>query len=146
VLYNLWTYSTAPVLTNSARISAFLQASDQRGDDLAERLADDATTFCICTHCSPDHVRRFLKRMKESDNDNCDSSGSSSKRLRSSTEEIFNFREHRLFCGEECQVIRPQMNLTRCRTADRGGQISFKESVIRHAQRSNNWGNYVSLR
>jgi len=38
--------STAPILTNSARISAFRQANDQRGDDLAERLADDATTFC----------------------------------------------------------------------------------------------------
>jgi len=36
--------STAPIFTNSARISAFRQASDQRGDDLAERLADDAVT------------------------------------------------------------------------------------------------------
>jgi len=37
--------SIAPILTKSARISAFCQASDQRGYDLAERLADNATTF-----------------------------------------------------------------------------------------------------
>jgi len=72
--------STAPILTNSARISAFRQASDQRGDDFVERLADDATTFwchknCISTYCSPDHIQR----MKESDGDNPDSSGSNSK-------------------------------------------------------------------
>jgi len=79
--------STAPIFTNSAWISAFHQASDQRGDDLAERLADDATTFwchknCIGTYCSPDHIQRLLKRMKESGSDNPDSSGSSFKRLR----------------------------------------------------------------
>ena len=90
--------STAPVLTNSAWIFAFRQASnqDQRGDDRAERLADDATTFwchknCITTYCSPDHIQRFLKRMKESDSDNPDSPGSSSKRLRSSIEGMFTF-------------------------------------------------------
>ena len=76
--------STAPILTNSARISAFHQASDQCGDDLAERLADNANTFwchknCISTYCSPDHMQRFLKRTKESDSDNPDSSGSNSK-------------------------------------------------------------------
>jgi len=76
--------STAPILINSARIFAFHQASNQRGDDLAERLADDATTFwchknCISTYCSPGHIQRFLKRMKESDSDNPDSSGSNSK-------------------------------------------------------------------
>jgi len=37
--------STAPIFTNSARISAFRQASNQCGDDLPERLADDAITF-----------------------------------------------------------------------------------------------------
>jgi len=79
--------STAPILTNSANISAFRQASDQRGDDVTERLADDATTFwclknCISTYCSPDHIQRFLKRMKEIDSDNPHSYGSSSKRLR----------------------------------------------------------------
>jgi len=31
-----------PTLTNSARTSACHQASNQRGDDLAKRLADDA--------------------------------------------------------------------------------------------------------
>jgi len=102
--------STAPILTNSAKISAFRQASDQHGDDLAERLADDATTFwchknCITTYCSPDHIQRFLKRMKEIDCDNPHSYRSSSKLLRSSIEGIFNFREHCLFCGEECKVI-----------------------------------------
>jgi len=109
--------STAPVLTNSGRISAFRQASnqDQRCDDLAERLADDATTFwchknCISTYCSPDPIQRLLKRMKESDSDNPDSSGSSSKHLRSSTEGMFNFCEYCLLCGEECQVIPPQKN------------------------------------
>jgi len=90
--------------------------------------------------------------MKESDSDNPDSSGSSSKRLRSSNEGMFNFREHCLFCGEECQVIRPQKNPNRwreaypCRTADREGEISFTESVISHAERrSENWGNDVSF-
>jgi len=85
--------STAPIFTNFARISAFRQASDQLGDDLAERLADDATTFPCHKNCirSPDHIQRFLKRMKESDSDNPNSSGSSFKRLRSSTEGMFNF-------------------------------------------------------
>jgi len=39
--------------------------------------------------------------MKESDSDNPDVYGSSSKRLRSSTEGMFNFRERCLFCGEK---------------------------------------------
>jgi len=79
--------------------------------------------------------------MKESDSDNADSSGSSSKRLRSSTEGMFNFREHCLFCGEECQVIRSQNNPNRwreaylCSRSDNEGQVSFKVSVIRHAER-----------
>jgi len=135
--------SSAPKLTDSARISAFRQASNQRGDDLAERLADDATTFwchknCMSTYCSPDHIQRLLKKRTESENP--DSSEWSSKRLRSSTEGSFNFREHCLFCGEECQVIRPRKNPNRwreaylCRTADREGQISFTESVLRHAK------------
>ena len=109
--------------------------------------------MCIRDSCSPDHIQRFLKRMKESDSDNPDSSGSSSKHLRSSTEGMFHFREHCLFCGEECQVIWPQKNPNRwreaylCRTADREGQILCKESVIRHAERkSDNWGNDVSFR
>jgi len=125
-------------LTNSAKISAFHQASNQRDDDLAERLADDATTFwchknCISTYCSPDHIQRFLKRMKESDSD---SSGSSSKCLRSSNEGMFNFQEHCLFSGEECQIIGPQKNPNRwreaylCRTADKEGQILFKNRLL----------------
>jgi len=43
--------STAAIFTNSARISAFRQASDQRGDNLAERLADDAITFWCHKNC-----------------------------------------------------------------------------------------------
>ena len=79
MLYDLWVYSSYIVKT-----SAFRQASDQRGDDLAERLADDATAFwchknCISMYWSPDHIQRFLTRIKESDSDNPDSSGSSSK-------------------------------------------------------------------
>jgi len=78
---------------------------------------------------------------------------SSYKHLRSSTEWMLNFWEHCLFCGEECQITRPQKNPSRwreaylCKAADREGQISFKESVIRHAERrSDNWGNDVSFR
>ena len=59
---------------------------------------------------------------------------------------MFNFREHCLFYEEKCQVIRPQKIPNRwreaylCRTAEREGQISFKESVIRHAERRrDNW-------
>jgi len=110
------------------------------------RVADNATTFwChknfISIYCSADHIQRFLKRTKESDSDNPNSSGSSSKHLRSSTEGMFNFREHCLFYGEKCQVIPPQKIPNRwreaylCRTAETEGQISFKESVIRHAKR-----------
>ena len=55
--------------------------------------------------------------MKESDSDNPNSSGSSSKHLRSSTEGMFNFREHCLFYGEKCQVIQPQKIPNRWREA-----------------------------
>jgi len=56
--------STAPILTNSAKIYAFRQASDQCDDDLADRLADNATMFwchknCTSTYCSSDHIQRF---------------------------------------------------------------------------------------
>jgi len=47
--------SSAPKLINSIRISAFRQASNsnQRGDDLAERLqsTDDAATFSCHKNC-----------------------------------------------------------------------------------------------
>ena len=79
--------SSAPKLINSIRKSAFRQASNsnQRGDDLAEKLTDDAATFsCHKELHTPDHTQRYLKRTKESDNP--DSSGRSSERLRSSTE------------------------------------------------------------
>jgi len=79
--------------------------------------------------------------------------GATSKHLRSSAEGMFHFREHCLFCGEKCQAIRPQKNPNRwreaylCLTADKEGQTSFKEFVIRHAEgKSDNWGNDVSLR
>jgi len=90
--------STVPTLTNSARISACRQASNQRGDDLAKRLADDATTFwchknCISIYCSPHHIQKLLNKRKE-ESDKSDSSGCSSKSIRSSTKGSFNFREH----------------------------------------------------
>jgi len=102
-----WRSRRGALLTNSAGISAFDRAINLCGYDLAERLADDATTFwchknCISTYCSPDHIQRYLKRTKESDIPN--PPGSSSKRLRSSAEWLFYFREHCLFCGEGCQV------------------------------------------
>ena len=141
--------STVPIFTNSAWIFAFRQASDQRGDDLAESCRRCCHILVsqnfISTYCCPDHIQRFLKRMKEIDCDNPHSYRSSSKLLRSSIEGIFNFREHCLFCGEECKVIWPQKNPNRwreaylCRTADGEGYISFKQSVIRHAEsRSDN--------
>jgi len=149
VLYNLWVYCTYIHKILPGYLLLVKQAINVVMTWL--RVADDATTFwChknfISTYCSPDHIQRFLKRMKESDSDNPNSSGSSSKRLRSSTEGMFNFREHCLFYGEKCQVIRPQKIPNRwreaylCRRAEREGQISFKESVIRHAERrSDNW-------
>ena len=78
--------SSAPKLINSIRIPAFCQASNsnQRGDDLAERLTDDAATFSCHKNCISLITQRYLTRTKESDNP--DSSGCSSKRLRSSTE------------------------------------------------------------
>jgi len=91
------------------------------------------------------------KRKEESEKS--DSCGCSSKSLRSSTEGIFNFREHCLFCGEECQIRRSRKNPNRwreaylCRTADREGQISFKESILRQTKKRNDyWGNDVEFR
>ena len=45
--------SSAPKLMDFIRISAFRQASNsnQRGDDLAERLPDDAATFSCHKNC-----------------------------------------------------------------------------------------------
>jgi len=142
--------STASILKNSAWIFAFCQASDQRCDDLAEscrRCYHILVSQKLHKHLLLSWSRtKIFKRMKESDSDNPNSSGSSCKRLRSTTEGMFNFREHCLFYGEKCQVIRPQKISNRereaylCRTAEREGQISFKESVIRYAERrSDNW-------
>jgi len=124
--------STAPIFTNSARISAFRQASDQRGDDLAEscrRCYHILVSQKLHKHLllSFSHTKIFKEDESDSDSDNPNSSGSSSKSLRSSTEGMLNFREHCLFYGEKCQVIQPQKIPNRwreaylCRTAEREG-------------------------
>jgi len=94
------------------------------------------------------------KRMKESDSDIPDSSGSSSKRLRSSTEGMFNFREHCLFCGEECQFIPPQKNPNRWKEVYLVEQLTEKDRFhlknllldMYIERRSDNWGNDVTFR
>lgn len=145
--------SSKPKLTRSSRVQAVRNASQQRGDHLAEKLTDVSSFFChkncISTYCSPDHIKRFLKKRKQEEPKETQPK---TKRVRRS-ETSFQFLKHCLFCGDACEIYKPAKNPSRwreaylCRTADREGQVSFKDTVLRHAkQRSDKWGNEVVLR
>ena len=62
--------SSKPEPTTQKRVQSFRNASQQRGDGLADTLDKDATSFichssCVSSYCSKQHIQRHLKRKKK---------------------------------------------------------------------------------
>ena len=143
------------ILKETGRIDSIREASIQRDDNLHCKLGENVTvschTNCLSTYCSRHHIERQLKRAASSSS-NDSKAQQQSKRLRGCSN-MFNFREHCLFCGLQCLVDRDERNPSRwkeaylCRTADRGGRMSFKEVILlRCNERNDEWSREVSLR
>ena len=113
-------------------VERLVQASTYRGDALHDQLKGHETVYChrncISTYTSKTHIKRYLSK-------NVDPKPNLTSSRRS--EEIFSFRKHCLFCGEECISARDSQNPNRwrrviqCRTADCGPtQKSFQDAVL----------------
>jgi len=144
------------------RIQTIIESSKRRFDDLHEDLetrllADKHLEVlchrdCVSTYTSKSHSKRHLNKLSASKGSEETSAG---KRLRrsGSTTFNFNFRQHCLFCGEECLDIDPKHpdrwhRVVLCRTADRGeGRNTFKETLLDVCRsRHDDWGREVETR
>jgi len=121
------------------RIQTIIESSKRRSDalhkDLASRLLAEkhlevlCHRDCVSTYTSKSDIkihRKNLSALKGSEET------SAEKRLRRSRSTTFNFRQHCIFCGEECFDIDPKhpdrwRRVVLCRTAVRGeGTKTFR--------------------
>ena len=127
------------------------KASLARGDNLYEVIANQVCeTYkchknCSSTYTSKHHIKRLQKERKSTE--------PTPKRSRRSTESVFNFKEHCLFCGKTCLPLDPKnpkrwRRVVTCRTADRGkGQQTFRDSILQTCRERNDaWAQDVQER
>lgn len=141
------------------RITTIINSSKHRQDnihvDLEKRRQNDETLTiqchrdCISTYTSSWHISRHLKRSGTTPS----SSQRPVKRTRRSDVEKFEFRENCLYCGENCALKPDPKNPKRwrkallCRTADRPGRQTFKETVLEACEsRNDDWAKQVEVR
>ena len=118
-------------------IGSSKRRSDARHEDLASRLLTEkhlevlCYRDCVSTYTSKSHIKRHLNKLSALEGSE---ETSAEKRLRRSESITFSFRQHCLFCGEECFDIDPKhpdrwRRVVLCRTAVRGeGTKTFKET------------------
>ena len=126
-----------------------------RGDGLGLKLGNDADSFmthtnCIKTYCSKEHIQRFVAK-RQHEHEQTLPVESAKKRLRG--KDSFNFLVNCLFCGEKCLLERDKKHPDRwreaylCRTADRQGKTTFKQSILAKAsERDDEWARDVIIR
>ena len=85
----------------SKRLQSIKEASQQRNDDFHMQLNNETDyethKQCVSTYTSRTHISRYLKRHKITTH-----MPKHSKRTRRSEMPSFVWKEHCLFCGEEC--------------------------------------------
>lgn len=142
------------------RIQTIIKSSKQRSDhlheDLETRLLADkhlnvlCHRDCVSTYTSKSHIKRHLNKLSLSKSSE---EPSAAKHLRRSGSPYFSFRQHCLFCGEECLDIDPKhpdrwRRVVLCRTAVRGEERkTFKDTLLDVCRsRHDDWGREVELR
>ena len=127
-----------------ARIHSVTDASKLYEEELHTTLEEQITkdqnftiryhNSCVSTYVSRSRTEKFLKR-KSRDTD--ETREKTAKRARrSDLNVVFCFRQHCSICSEECVMDFDSKNPNRwrqvvvCRTADRAGQKTFKQSII----------------
>ena len=115
-------------------VERLVQASKYRGDGLPERLKGHETLYCQGTVFLPTHLRLTSRDICPN---KVDPKLEPTKKRSRRSEEIFSFRKHCLFCGEECISVRDFNNPNRwrrviqCRTANCGPtHNSFNDAVL----------------
>ena len=143
------------------RIKTIIESSKKRLDhlheDLEPRLLADKNLNvlchkdCVSTFCSKTHIKRHLS--KPSSSKVSEESSGAKRPCRELGLTHFNFRQHCLFCGDECLDIDPKhpyrwRRVVLCRTADRGEERKgFKEHLLDICRsRNDNWGRKVEIR
>ena len=125
------------------RIRKIIESSKSRQDNIhinLEKALCDNEKFtinchrnCVSSYTSSCHIIRHLKRVGATSSFN---DPLLMKRPRRSGENLFDFRENCLFCGEKCDINPDPRNPNRwrktllCRTADRPGRQTFKETIL----------------
>jgi len=135
-----------PLTTSSiTRINSVIAASKIYDDDLHSALEPKITQdpnftikchrSCVSNYVSKTHLDRFRKR-KSKDTDENDDVAVPKRARRSDLKTLFDFRQHCLFCTELCVMDFDRKHPNRwrrvvlCRTADRTGNKTFKQSII----------------
>ena len=99
---------------------------------------------CVSTYTSKSHLKRLQKSNTLTD------ALQPQKRVRRSTQCVFDFKKHCLFCGESCEPDNKHPNRRRivlCRSDNKNLQKSLKASILDTcAFRSDDWAGEVLIR
>ena len=143
-------------LTNIKETSTnrIITASKKRGDELYQNLDPDTTVKshkdCISTYTSSLHITRYLKKHQKQS----PITPHSPKRKKRRETRQFIFKEHCIFCGQDCPLTPNPRHPERwdkaslCRTSDRGDtEKTFKEAILNVCKlRNDQWGYEIELR
>ncbi len=130
------------------RIKTIIEFSLGYGDEIDRDLQamldrDSSVTLkchrkCVSTYTSKTHLKRHLKRTS---NDDVGLQVVPPKRGKRSETTSFAFKQHCVFCGEDCSLIKDQKNPGRwrvaylCKTADKAfGDHGFKQTILKKCQ------------
>ena len=108
-LWSLWTLSKNKQTNNqSFRLRALKDASWERQDGLGETThlgSFSCHRSCLTSYTSKEHIQRILRKRKADEEDfETDTRRLRGKSKRTSDSNQFNFKEHCLFCAENCDV------------------------------------------
>ncbi|KAJ8018705.1 hypothetical protein HOLleu_43161 [Holothuria leucospilota] len=143
------------------RIENVIKCSKQYEDNIHEELQTNfendrnfvvkAHRSCVDKYCHPKRVKTALKRKQTDCGEG--TSGIPTKRWRRSELPQFCFKQHCLYCGEECKLTKDPKNPSRwraafvCRQVEKRGHKSLKEEILDKCdERKDKWASEVRVR
>lgn len=157
--FNCESYTERLIESGDKRIQTIIKCSKVYNDDFYNELEEKIAVTreltvkchksCVSTYCSATQLERHRKRKHQEE-----VSLRSPKKTRKKVNTFFSFKEHCIFCAEECKVLKDEKNPSRwrpaymCKEADVSGlKKSFKDSILEVCEiRKDEWAHSVRIR
>ena len=161
--YNCSEFKEEYIHLGSARINSVIEYSkiyeDGKYEYLEKNISKDNFSIqchksCVSTYTSTVHKKRLYKTRLQEKRKQVECVAGPSKRIRVITGKIFSFKEHCVFCGEDCILTKDPKNPKRWRAAYlcrqlklKGKNVTFNQAVLDVcAARNDDWSNDVERR